>query len=122
MKITSKQKPLLDKVIVMGGEWSINSDTDFIDVEGSVDMSYMYLTNIPVKFGEVTGDFNCSGNQLTSMVGAPQSVWGLFYIDLSYIYNKYYHVIIPEIEEMLGMGIKFHYPYISFVEKLCFTL
>jgi hypothetical protein len=50
-------------------------------------------------------------------VGSPQSVGGLFYIDLSYIDKKYYHVIIPEIEEMLGMGIKFDYPYIAFVEN-----
>jgi hypothetical protein len=65
----------------------------------------------------VGGGFSCSYNQLTSLVGAPKSVGGLFYIDLSYIDKKYYHVIIPEIEELISKGIRlynpdeYYYPY-----------
>jgi hypothetical protein len=63
---------------------------------------------------------------LSSLEGAPQSVGGLFYIDLSYIDNKYYHVIIPEIEELIYKGIKiykpeeYYYPYkeIYYTDKL----
>jgi hypothetical protein len=157
MKITNEQKSFLDKVVT--GKWSINPNTGLIDVEGSVYMSDMKLTEIPIKFGEVTGYFNCYENELTSLVGAPQSVGkdfycsynqltslkgapqsvekdfichhnrltslvgapqsvgGLFYIDLSYIDKKYYHVIIPEIEELISRGInlykpdEYYYPY-----------
>jgi hypothetical protein len=44
MKITKKQKSFLDKVV--NGVWSINSDTNLIDVEGSVDMSHMKLIEV----------------------------------------------------------------------------
>jgi hypothetical protein len=117
----------------------------------------MNLTEIPVSFGNVTGSFRCSDNQLTSLkgapqsvgssfyclynqltslegapqsvgssfycyynqltnlIGAPQSVGGYFYIKLNEIDEKYYHVIIPKIEEMIEMGIKIYeidyYPY-----------
>jgi hypothetical protein len=178
MKLTKEQKSFLDKVV--NGVWSINSDTNLIDVNGNVSMSRMNLTKIPVKFGKVTGNFDCHENELTSLVGAPQLVGGnfycsynqltsltrapqsvgegfychanqltsllgapqsvrggfncsynqltsltgapqlvkdFFYIDLSYIDKKYYHVIIPEIEELISKGInlykpdEYYYPY-----------
>jgi hypothetical protein len=40
----------------------------------------------------------------------PKLIGGLFYIDLSYIDKKYYHVIIPKIEEMIKMGIDLYEP------------
>jgi hypothetical protein len=78
MKLTDKQKEFLDKVLVRG-TWSINSDTGLVDVEGSVNMSDMNLTDIPVKFGEVTVDFDCRFNKLTTLEGVPQSVGSNFY-------------------------------------------
>jgi hypothetical protein len=171
MKLTKEQKSFLDKVV--NGVWSINSDTNLIDVNGNVSMSRMNLTKIPVKFGKVTGNFDCHENELTSLVGAPQLVGGnfycsynqltsltrapqsvgegfychanqltsllgapqsvrggfncsynqltsltgapqlvkdFFYIDLSYIDKKYYHVIIPEIEELISRGINLYKP------------
>jgi hypothetical protein len=78
MKLTNEQKVFLDKVVE--GRWLINPNTDLVDVvDGGVYMSDMSLTEIPVKFGEVTSYFNCSYNQLTSLVGAPQSIGGGFY-------------------------------------------
>jgi hypothetical protein len=117
MIITKEQKAFLGKVV--RGEWSINPDTGLVDVVGSVIMSYCNLTEIPVKFGEVTSYFNCSNNQLTSLVGAPQSVGSLFCINLSDIDKKYYHVIIPQIEEMIESGIVLENPdecYYSYKE------
>jgi hypothetical protein len=58
----------------------------------------------------VGGEFICIRNNLSSLEGAPQSVGGLFYIDLSYIDKKYYHVIIPEIEELISRGINLYKP------------
>jgi hypothetical protein len=77
MKITNKQKSFLDEVVI--GKWSINPNTGLVDVNGNVSMSQMNLTKIPIKFGKVTGNFDCHDNELTSLVGAPQSVGDYFY-------------------------------------------
>ena len=58
--------------------YTINDDGS-IDVDASVDLSNKNLSKIPFKFGIVSGDFNCSDNQLTSLEGAPNSVGGDFY-------------------------------------------
>jgi hypothetical protein len=65
-----------------------------VDVDGSIDFAGIvpftigtistWLKKIdgyfiPLKFGHVSGDFNCSYNQLTSLEGAPKSVGGGFY-------------------------------------------
>ena len=42
------------------------------------------LTQLPVKFGVVTGYFDCNGNQLTTLRGAPERVDG----DFSCHYNQ----------------------------------
>ena len=48
-------------------------------VDGSVFLgNYQELTKLPLKFGEVSGDFDCSNNQLTSLEGAPSRVGGDF--------------------------------------------
>jgi hypothetical protein len=55
----------------------INDDLT-VDVEGSVSLSGLKLSKIPVKFGSVSGDFDCGKNQLTSLEGAPEKVGGGF--------------------------------------------
>jgi hypothetical protein len=57
--------------------YTIKSDLT-VDVMGNVSISYKNLRVIPVQFREVTGDFWCGSNQLTSLEGAPQSVGGSF--------------------------------------------
>jgi hypothetical protein len=76
MKLTKKQKKFLDEVV--NGIWSINHDTGFIDVDGNVDMSSKCISNIPVKFGNVTKNFNCSYNEIISIEQSPISVGGDF--------------------------------------------
>jgi ribose 5-phosphate isomerase RpiB len=49
-----------------------------VDVNGDVYLTSLGLTKIPVKFGKVTGNFNCSNNQLTSLKNAPKEVTGYF--------------------------------------------
>ena len=58
--------------------WSINKDR-LVDVAGYIDLSEMDLTELPLKFGIVTGDFDCYSNYLTTLEGAPQSVGGGFW-------------------------------------------
>ena len=63
--------------------WSINSD-GLVDVDGDVDLFKRSLKKLPLKFGKVTGDFCCNGNQLTTLEGAPETVGGDFWCQ----YNK----------------------------------
>lgn len=53
--------------------YTINPDGS-IDVDGNVDLSYMDLTEIPLKFNKVSGSFYCHDNQLKSLVGGPKEV------------------------------------------------
>ena len=57
------------------GTWNINKETGLIDVHGDFRCSYQGIKDFNgVKFGYVKGCFDCSHNQLTSIVGAPKSV------------------------------------------------
>ncbi len=49
-----------------------------VNVTGGVDLYNMDLDRLPVRFGVVSGDFDCSQNRLTSLEGAPGSVGGYF--------------------------------------------
>ena len=61
--------------------YTINDDGS-IDVDGNVNLAYdLYreeLTKIPLKFGNIIGDFECDRNQLTTLKGSPKSVGGNF--------------------------------------------
>jgi hypothetical protein len=57
--------------------WRINKN-NLVDVDGDVCLSKMGITNIPIKFGKVEGNFNCSFNKLESLFGAPGEVGGDF--------------------------------------------
>ncbi len=57
--------------------YTINSDGS-IDVNGDVSLSYKGLSELPLKFGIVSGSFYCSNNNLTSLEGCPNEVNGEF--------------------------------------------
>jgi len=50
-----------------------------VKVTGNVDLIDLNLTKLPITFTEVDGDFYCSWNQLSDLVGAPEKVGGDFY-------------------------------------------
>jgi hypothetical protein len=75
MQLTKEQIEFLDKAVK--GTWVVNSEGK-VDVDGWVDMSGMELIKIPVKFGKITGHFNCFNNSLTSLEFAPSYVGGDF--------------------------------------------
>jgi hypothetical protein len=58
--------------------YTINEDGT-IDVNGDVNLSYKGLTELPLEFRNVTGNFSCHSNLLTSLEGCPKSVGGDFY-------------------------------------------
>lgn len=57
--------------------YTINDDLT-VDVLGNVDISENNLKKIPVQFGKVSGNFNCFGNQLTSLKGCPKEIGEYF--------------------------------------------
>jgi hypothetical protein len=57
--------------------YTINDDGS-IDVDGDVGLIEKGLTELPLTFNKVTGNFNCSKNNLTSLKGSPKWVGGYF--------------------------------------------
>ncbi len=53
--------------------YTINPDGS-IDVDGNVNLSYMGLTKIPIKFNKISGRFWCNNNKLTTLKGSPKEV------------------------------------------------
>jgi hypothetical protein len=68
--------------------YTINEDGT-IDVNGDVNLSYKGLTELPLEFRNVTGNFSCHSNLLTSLEGCPKSVGGDFYCDNNPCYPIY---------------------------------
>jgi len=60
--------------------YTFNDDAS-IDVNVNVDLSYRGLTKIPIVFRNVTGDFDCSSNKLTSLEGCPETIEDSFHCD-----------------------------------------
>ena len=54
------------------------NDTGSVDVNENMDLSYNGLSEIPIKFGHVTGNFICYRNKLTSLKNCPDTIDGDF--------------------------------------------
>ena len=54
-------------------DYVINPDRS-IDVDGDVDITCMEMKKIPIRFRKVSGSFDCSDNQLTTLKGCPSEV------------------------------------------------
>jgi hypothetical protein len=80
--LTKEQIRWLDKCSASkwsAGKWRLNTSTGLVDVDRDFNCSKQGLTDLKgVKFGVVGGAFRCKNNQLTSLVGAPQTVGGGF--------------------------------------------
>lgn len=50
-----------------------------VNVNEDVYLQGAELINIPIQFGEVRGNFNCSENSLLSLQGCPKKITGFFY-------------------------------------------
>ena len=59
--------------------WSIRDG--LVDVDGDVNLCGVGLTELPLKFGKVSGEFDCSHNNLTTLEGVPKEVSGNFICD-----------------------------------------
>jgi len=59
-------------------------DDGSIDVLGDVRLGSLKLTELPLKFNKVSGNFYCHSNKLTTLEGCPEWIGGNFYCG----YNK----------------------------------
>jgi len=61
------------------GIWSVNPTTGLVDIQGDFNLIDTRAESfLGVCFGHITGDFECSLNQLQSLKGAPREVGGDF--------------------------------------------
>ena len=58
-------------------DYTINDD-DSIDVNDHVNLFNLVLTELPLKFNKVSGNFYCKGNKLTTLKGSPIEVGETF--------------------------------------------
>jgi hypothetical protein len=66
----------------------IINDNLIVDINTEVvDISFMGLTEIPVKFGIIKGYFNCAYNKLTTLKNAPIEVNDNFYCSNNELIN-----------------------------------
>lgn len=78
MGLNDEQKEFLDECTE--GSWEFDPETGLVNIEGDFWCDYQDLTDFKgIRFGTVSGEFNCSDNTLTSLEGAPQRVGGDFY-------------------------------------------
>jgi hypothetical protein len=75
--LTDEQRKFLDEYT--GGKWSVNSE-GLVDVEGGFWCPNQGLEDfLGIRFGKVSGNFNCFSNQLRTLEGSPRKVSGNFY-------------------------------------------
>jgi hypothetical protein len=78
--LTAEQIEWLDECAA--GRWKLNTSTGLVDINGIFNCTEQGLIDFKgVRFGKVSGDFDCNNNQLTSLMGAPQTVGAGFFCD-----------------------------------------
>jgi len=87
--LSSKEKLVLGRIVT--GSYSQDPSTKEVNVQGDVDMSEGYgkaaskmtrsrwFKDIPFQFGEVTGNFDVSNQDIISLEGSPYKVGGTYY-------------------------------------------
>ena len=66
--------------------YTVNPDGS-IDVNGNVYLSYFKLTELPLTFNNVSGWFDCSNNNLTTLKGSPKWVDSTFNCSVNNLTN-----------------------------------
>ena len=75
--LTTEQIDFLNNYV--RGKWKLNAE-GVVDVDGNIHCFNKGISDFKgIKFGKVSGDFDCSYNNLTSLEGCPKEVSGHFY-------------------------------------------
>ena len=83
-----------------------------VDVDGDVSLSRLGFEKLPLKFGLVTGYFDCLNNQLTTLEGAPTSVGEHFDCNYNQLTN------LEHFPEVVGESIYMTKNYLTSLEGL----
>lgn len=70
------------------GIYTINTDGT-IDVNQDVDLRYYEISNFPLSFNKVCGDFDCGHNIITSLLGSPRYVSGNYIFTQNRLISTY---------------------------------
>jgi hypothetical protein len=105
MELTKVQTEFLNRYV--DGTWNLNSK-GFVDVNGDFKCCSKNLKSFKgIKFGKISGSFECNNNQLTSLEGAPQKVGGDF--DCSGLFEeafeKAFEIIYEKMEGGMSYGV-----------------
>jgi hypothetical protein len=117
MELTQEQIKFLGKVCF--GVWALN-DKGEVDVEGNVSIRKIGLTQIPVKFGRVSGDFSCSWNNLTTLKNCPDYVGGEFFLysnNLTSYFKSIKEEDFPHWKNLEWLDVLREYPFLVNIGK-----
>ena len=69
--ITKEQEDFLNKCT--NENWELNTESGLVDILVDFNCSYSSLSDFSgIEFGNISGFFDCSNNNLVSLEGAPQ--------------------------------------------------
>lgn len=81
MKLEDLRKEIINDWVMFDGTWEIDSNGT-LDVEGCIMIRNYHGQKLPIKFGKVSGWFDCAYNHLTTLENTPDEVGDTF--DCSY--------------------------------------
>ena len=64
--------------------YTINDDGS-IDVNGNVNLFNTNISELPISFNKVSGDFSCESSRLTDLKGSPEKIGGYFHCGYNYL-------------------------------------
>jgi len=79
-ELTERQIKFLDRVVGNRLDWSLREFGDLVDIEGDLIIDDPRIQHLPVRFGNVTGDYDLKRSHLLDLNGSPIHVGGNVYI------------------------------------------
>ena len=120
MKLTEEQIEFLDKVCK--SSWILNENGE-VDVDGGVYMDGLGLTEIPIKFGKITGSFYCNVNNLTTLKNLPDCLVGGYHTincknnNLSNYFKNIKEEDFPQWKWLYWFDVLQEYPFLINIGK-----
>jgi hypothetical protein len=122
MELTEEQRKFLECACGFAygdGKWTLNENGK-VDVDGAVYIRSENLTEIPVKFGEVKGEFSCSYNNLTTLKNCPDFISGSFYCSYNNLIEYFKNIKeedFPHWKDLIWVWMLEEYPFLINIGK-----